>query len=86
MTDLPDKPSPSSPAGSLRAAIDTPWAVLILLFFVTGFLGLPVLWISRGFTPGMKVVWSVVVILYTCMLIGCCGMVLWWVWSRAMAL
>ena len=86
MTDVRDKPSNASPARGLRNAIDTPWAVLVLLFFVTGFLGLPVLWLSRGFTTGMKIVWSVVVTLYTCMLIGCCGMVLWWAWTRAMAL
>lgn len=82
MTDVLDKPSPGR---GLRAAIDTPWAVLVLLFFVTGFLGLPVLWASRGFTTRMKVVWSVVVTIYTCMLIGCTGMVLWWAWTRALS-
>lgn len=69
---------------SLRAAIDQPLPVLLLLFFVTGFLGLPVLWISRGFSPTMKVVWSIVVTIYTLILIGCTAAVLWWAWSQAL--
>ena len=69
---------------SLRAAIDHPYAVLGLLFFVTGFLGLPVLWMSRAFTPTMKVVLSIVVTIYTLLLIGCTIGVLWWVWSKAL--
>ena len=67
---------------SLRAAIDNPIAVLALLFLVTGFLGLPVLWISRGFTTTMKVVLSIVVTIYTLLLIGCTVGVLWWAWSK----
>jgi hypothetical protein len=65
---------------ALRAAIDNPWAVLILLFAVTGFLGLPVLWISRGFSRTSKIAWSIVVILYTCALIALCVAIVYWAW------
>lgn len=79
MTDAPDQ---SSPAHGLRAAIDTPWAVLALLFLVTGCLGLPVLWISRSFSTRMKIVWSLVATLYTGALVGCTSAVLWWAWLQ----
>jgi hypothetical protein len=58
--------------------------VLLLLFLVTGFLGLPLLWMSRGFSPRMKVVWSIVNTIYTLLLIGCTVGILWWAWSKAM--
>jgi hypothetical protein len=56
--------------------------VFILLFGVTGFLGLPVLWISPVFSKLEKVVWSVVNILYTCALIWMCVLVCWWAYSK----
>ncbi len=84
MTDAPAPSAPPRRDTSLRAALDNPYAVLALLFFVTGFLGLPALWISRGFTPTMKVVWSIIVIIYTLLLIGCTIGVLMWAWSKAL--
>jgi hypothetical protein len=82
MTDAP----PPAPArnNSLRVLIDNPWAVLFLLFAVTGFLGIPVLWMSRGFTTTMKVVLSIVITIYTLALIGCTAAILWWAWSKAL--
>ena len=62
-----------------RQFVDNPWAVLAILFLVTGVLGLPLLWMSRGFSPLMKVVWSVIVTIYTAAAIW--GTVLVWIWS-----
>ena len=63
-----------SPAPSLRRKIrelaDNPWLVLGMLFFVTLFLGLPILWLSRGFSPLSKVLWTVLLLLWT-------GVVFW---------
>jgi hypothetical protein len=78
-------PTAARPDTSLRAAVDNPYAILALLFFVTGFFGLPALWMSRAFTPGAKIVLSIVVTIYTLLLIGCTVGVLWWAWSMAMA-
>lgn len=50
---------------SLRDMADNPWLVLLMLFGVTLFLGLPVLWISRGFSRGSKVIWTVLVLVWT---------------------
>lgn len=57
--ELPPKPQ------SWRDAVDNPWIVLGMLFFVTAACGLPVLWLSRGFSPLWKVVLTLVVCVYT---------------------
>lgn len=54
-----------SSRAKLRALVDNPWLVLGVLFFVTLFLGLPALWISRGFSPLSKVVWTILVLIWT---------------------
>lgn len=48
-----------------RRLIDNPWAILGLLFCVALVLGLPFLWKSRGFSTLGKIVWTVIVTLYT---------------------
>ncbi len=69
---LPSPPAAKAAAAStpsarakLRGMADNPWLVLGMLFFVTLFLGLPVLWISRGFSPLAKALWTVLVLLWT---------------------
>jgi hypothetical protein len=42
--------APSKPAGVAARWSESPWVVLILLFFVLGPLGLPMLWRSRRFS------------------------------------
>ena len=59
-----DAPAPSLRA-KLREMSDSPWLVLGMLFFVTLFLGLPILWLSRGFSPLSKVFWTVLLLLWT---------------------
>lgn len=56
--------------------------ILLLLFCVTGCLGLPVLWLSYAFTTTEKIVWSIVSIAYTLMLIGACVGVIYWCYLR----
>lgn len=60
--------------------------VLGLLFGVTGFLGLPVLWMSPVFSTAEKYVWSVINILYTLALIGICGAICYWAYSQLSSL
>ncbi len=55
---------------TLRELADNSWLVLGMLFFVTLFLGLPVLWVSRGFSPISKLVWTLLVLVWT-------GVVFW---------
>jgi hypothetical protein len=49
---------------------------------MTGFLGLPLLWISQAFTVGEKVLWSVLNTIYTLILIGIAIGVCYWCYLR----
>ena len=56
--------------------------ILAMLFGVTGFLGIPVLCMSPSFSRTEKVVWSIVVTIYTSVLIAITGGIIWWSLSR----
>lgn len=73
----------NSAAGG-KSLLDRPWFILGLLFLVTAILGLPLLWISRGFSPAWKIVLSVIVTLYTVLLFWGFWLVLTWSVSRIM--
>src|SRR6185295_17618761 len=60
-----ERPAPTL-RKKVRELVDSPWLVLGMLFFVTLFLGLPVLWLSRGFSPLAKVLWTVLLLVWTC--------------------
>jgi hypothetical protein len=46
-----------------------PWAVVVLLFFVLGPVGLPLLWKSPSFTRGWKIVLTVATVVFTLLLL-----------------
>ena len=66
-----------SETGDDRPIVDRPWFVLAVLFLVTGVLGLPLLWLSRGFRRGQKWFWTVVVTLYTLALTAAAAGISW---------
>lgn len=72
-------PSASPGPESDRERKTTRFLILAMLFFVTGFLGLPVLWLSKSFSLTEKLVWSVLNTIYTCALIA--GTVAICVWA-----
>ncbi|MEQ1826122.1 MAG: hypothetical protein ABL921_09250 [Pirellula sp.] len=59
--------------------------ILAILFFVTGFLGLPLLWLSPAFTVMEKWVWSIVNVIYTLAMIAACAAICWWSYNRIFA-
>ncbi len=61
---------------------DNPYLILGALFFVTAAPGLPMLWVSKKFTPLMKVVWSVVVVLYTALILYLFYLCCMWSWGQ----
>lgn len=69
-------------ATSLRNVMDSRWQLLLLLFGAMGVLGLPLLWFSRGFGLGGKIAWSLLVTLWTALLVGLCWWSLTWSASR----
>ena len=85
-----EQPQPTSdrnaiadrPRGTtLRSLVDSPWLVLALLFFVTAALGLPVLWFSRGFSAVTKAMLSVIVLLYTALLLWLTWLIAAWAYA-----
>ncbi|WP_417739648.1 hypothetical protein [Rosistilla oblonga] len=82
-TPVDDAPHPESDAKHwIEELTDNRAIVLGTLFFVTGVLGLPLLWISRKFTPLQKWLLSIVVTIYTLVLIVIVAVVLMWSWNQ----
>jgi hypothetical protein len=73
--------SPARPAGKhprWRDAIDTPWLMIVMLFFVTAALGLPFLWMSRGFSTGWKIVLTIAVLAWTALVFWVFFLIMAW--------
>ena len=65
-----------------RQALDNPWLMLGLLFFVTAFLGIPFLWMSHGFTTFWKVVITIAVLLWTALIFWLFWLIMVWSYVR----
>ena len=77
-------PPPELPE-SARPPVYEPAAssvVLAVLFLVTGALGIPLLWVNQKFSNAERVFWTVVVLIYTVLLIAGVGWIVWWAWTR----
>ena len=70
----------SKPPADARSTslADNPWAMLAGLFLVTGALGIPLLWLGRAFSTPMKVLLSVLVTLYTAVILWLFWLVMVW--------
>jgi len=82
MSETPSDPSPQDAQPAWRKAIDNPWLMLAILFFVTAFLGIPFLWMSRGFTTFWKVVITVAVLLWTALIFWVFWLIMVWCYVR----
>jgi hypothetical protein len=80
--DRPPQPAAPQTGGPRRPMLDNPWFVLGLLFFAMAICGLPLLWKSRGFSRFWKIALSLIVTLYTILLIWGFWLVIKWSWSR----
>ena len=80
--DLPDKPEVPALRSKRGGLLDNRLVILAVLFFVTGFLGIPLLWISDSFSRTEKIVWSILVTVYTLVLIGTTVAICWWVYVQ----
>ncbi len=79
--------TPGNPAGPVVRSkwvglLDNRPAILALLFLVTGLFGIPLLWMSDSFSRTEKIAWSIVVTLYTLMLIGAIIAICWWAYLQ----
>jgi hypothetical protein len=75
-----DSPLPPNVSPAWRRALDNPWLMLVMLFCVTAAFGIPFLWLSRAFSTTAKSVLTVVVLLYTVLILwaGVAFMTYWW--------
>lgn len=63
-------------------AIDNPWVVLGLLFFVFAATGIPLIWLSRAFSTLGKIILTIVVTLYTVLILWLFALVMLWAYHR----
>jgi len=69
---------------SWRVIIDNPWLMILMLFFVTAALGLPFLWISRGFSTLSKVLLTIAVLVWTALVFWGFYLIMAWCIPRIM--
>jgi len=67
------------------ALVQNKLAVLAVMFLVTGFLGLPLLWLCKKFSNAERWTWAVINTIYTCALIWVVVQVCLWSWGRISA-
>jgi len=77
-SSLPTRANNAKWGGLLESRL----AILGLLFGVTGFLGIPVLWMSPAFSRNEKIAWSVAVTIYTLVLIAIAVAICWWSYNQ----
>ena len=63
-------------------SLDNPWIVLVLLFFVLAAFGIPLIWLSRAFPTWGKIVLSIVVTLYTILILWVVCIIMLWCYHR----
>jgi hypothetical protein len=65
-----------------RDIVDNQWLMVGMLFFVTAALGLPLLWISRGFSTWAKIVLTIAVLAWTAFVLWVFFLIMAWCWSQ----
>ena len=56
-------------------------AVLSFLFLIAGVVGLPLLWVNPNFSKRERVFWTVIMLLYSFILLVLFGGMLWWIYQ-----
>jgi hypothetical protein len=54
---------------SVPSVVDNPWFILFMLFFVLGPFALRMLWRSQAFSRRGKWIWTILVVLYTLLIL-----------------
>jgi hypothetical protein len=67
-----------APRATWRDLVDHPWLLLLTLFFVTAAVGLPLLWISRGFSTFWKIVLTFAVLAWTALVFWIFYLIMAW--------
>ncbi|MEM8733355.1 MAG: hypothetical protein AAGG44_03985 [Planctomycetota bacterium] len=67
--------------GKGKPVLENRLAIFLMILCVTGFLGIPILCMSPAFSKTEKWIWSIVVTIYTCILIAITAGIVWYVYS-----
>jgi len=81
VVDLPGGAVESKPPW-WRDIVDNQWLMIAMLFLVTAALGLPLLWISRGFSTWAKIVLTMAVLAWTALVFWVFFLIMAWSWSQ----
>lgn len=68
----------TNPATGANPLLHSRWAVLAMLFLVTGALGVPLLWMNPNFSKTERIFWAIIVSIYTALLIFTAGAIVMW--------
>ena len=76
------QPVTASASTIAARSLDNPWVMAMMLFLVTGAVGIPLLWASRAFSLSGKLLMTVAVSLYTACVCGIFWLVLVWAYQQ----
>jgi hypothetical protein len=82
VNDPPILSKPIAPRNRTESLLDNRWAVLAAIFFALMFLGLPLLWRCPNFSKTEKVVWTIIVLIYSTIIIWGFIAIMTWSYSR----
>ena len=71
-----------APPQAWRELVDNRWLMVAMLFFVTAALGLPLLWISRGFSRTSKIALTIAVLAWTALVFWAFYLIMAWCYMR----
>ncbi len=77
-TDTSYSRPPFRPPSSGGELLQSRAAVFVALFLVTGALGIPLLWVNRNFSTTERIVWTIIVTIYTVGLLAFLAWFIWW--------
>lgn len=78
MKNEPEREAPRPNSRPLDALLNNPWVVIAVLFLATGALGIPLIWVSRAFSWPVKILLTLLVTAYTCLLLWATWLILVW--------
>ncbi len=78
----PNLPDQTSQPSSWQMLLHSPVVILGMCFLVLAILGIPLIWLSPAFSHRQKWIWSIVITVYTFLLIAIVIAVVWWAISR----
>jgi hypothetical protein len=81
-TTPPPTPATAGQTPASRGLIDNPRAVLAAVFLAMMFLGIPLIWMCRAWSPATKVLLTIVTLVYSVLVFWGFWLIMVWVYGR----